>query len=612
MSETDKRRRREFLKRSALLGGAGVASAALMGGFDTNVLGSPSPPSKSVKGQWDQVMTASCIVFVDSAGSYYVKDTGIGPQIGALIVDTSVITDYGASLGAGTSGASTTTAGMQEAINCLPNGGKIVLQPGTYNFSVGIYIAVSGIHMIGAGRDITVLNFTGNIANYHGIFAMPGATSATDTGVAASVPMNDLVLSDFSVNMNSSRVSFKRGESSGSCIKALATQGALFSRLNVYGMATYGIHLHTGLSTGSTTVSSNNNVMFDCQAIVTGDVGFYSDSGYSLGTGGGQNSNPNRGNRWVDCTATCPAKITVNDITPTGFLTYGEIGTRFMGCVAQGFLGNTVGTNIGVGFGIKGMGSGTCLDLCDTIENDYGIYLESANGVSVVNHVSWYDRYFSIGNAGGSDYGVQNVQVKNLICMDLGGSGHEGCAISLQPGTGFSPAYIDIDAMKGFMTGLNSPIYNQSPLAYFAILQIIGWSHFRARGIDGGQLVALGAHFLDLSGVNSDIVIHDCPGFNPVGKITNPFGTATAGLLGVGGAAAVPVASKNYTVFLSDIFITAANSSNANNSITISDNLGNAIQSGLSTLTALYVPAGFIINWGAFTGTAGAVSAWGV
>jgi hypothetical protein len=149
-------------------------------------------------------------------------------------------------------------------------------------------------------------------------------------------------------------------------------------------------------------------------------------------------------------------------------------------------------------------------------------------------------------------------------------------------------------------------------LNYFAILRIIGWSHARVRGIDGTQMVGLGAHFLDLSGVNSDIVIRDSPGFNPVNKITNPFGTATAGLLGFGGAAAVPVTSKNYTVFLSDVFITAANSSNANNSITISDNLGNAIQSGLSTLTALYVPAGFIINWGAFSGTAGAVSVWGV
>jgi hypothetical protein len=612
MTEADINVRRELLKKSALLGGAGVASAALMGGFGTNVLGLPSPSSISVMNQWDMVLTASCIVFVDSAGSFYVKDTGIGPDFGALIVDASVITAYGASLGAGNVGAITATAGIQEAILVLPSGGRIFLSSGTFNITLGIYIPYSGIQIYAAGRDLTVINFVGDITKYHGIFAMPGATSATDTGVAASVPMNDLVLSDFSVNMNSTWANFNSGETSGSCIKAVATNGALISRVNVYGMATYGIHLHTGLSTGSTTVSSNNNIVFDCNATVTGVVGFYSDSGYALGTGGSKNSNPNRGNRWIDCTATCSGKITSTSKLPCGFLTYGEIGTRFTGCVAQGFLGDTVGVNTGAGFLIEGIGSGTCLDLCDTIENDYGIYMHSANGVSVVNHVSWYDRYFSIGNGGGFDYGAKNIQIKNLICMDLGGSGHEGHAISLQGGTGFAPTQIDIDAVKCLMTGLNSPIYNQSPLAFFAILQIIGWSHCKVRGIDGAEMVGLGAHFLDLSGTNSDITIRDSPGFNPVNQITNPFGTASAGLLGFGGAAAVPVASKDYTAFLSDVFITAANSTNANNAIVVKDGAGNTIQSGLSTLTALYVPCGYKVNWGAFTGTAGAVTVWGV
>src|SRR5271155_908025 len=244
MSKTDKNVRREFLKRSAFLGGAGVAGVALMGSLDSNALGQPPPSAVSVVNQWEMLLTASCIVFGDSGGSYSVKDTGIGPDLGGMIVDVSQITDYGASLGAGVSGASTTTGGIQEAISCLPNGGLILIQVGTYNFSTGIYIGVNGIHIFGAGRDITVLNFTGNVNNYHGIFASAGAANATDTNATVSLPMTDLVLADFSVNLNSTLASFNSNETSGSCIKTVATQGGLFSRLNLYGMATYGLHIH--------------------------------------------------------------------------------------------------------------------------------------------------------------------------------------------------------------------------------------------------------------------------------------------------------------------------------------------------------------------------------
>lgn len=609
MSEADKNRRREFLKKSAFLGGAGVASAALMGGLAQGALAQPPPTAVSVTNNWDMLFSPSCIVFVDSAGSYYVKDTGIGPDLGGLIVDVSVITDYGASLGAGTSGDSTTTAGIQEAINCLPNGGLISIQAGTYNFSTGIYIAVNGIHVFGAGRDITVLNFTGDVSSYHGIFASPGAASATDTNATVSSPMTDLVLADFSVDLNSTLSSFNTDETSGTCIKTVATQGGLFSRLNLYGMATYGLHIHAGNASGSATAGANSNVVYDCQATVTGVVGFYTDSGYPFGPGADHNSNPNRGNRVVACTATCPAKITTTLYNPTGFLTCGEIGTRYIGCLAQGFLGNTVGTNIGAGFLIQGIGNGTCFDSCDTIENDYGVYLQSAIGVSIVNHVSWYDRYFSVGNAGGKDYGVQNLQVKNLVCMDLGGVGHEGCAIRLQGATTLNPSNVDIDGVKALMTGLDSPIYGQTPLNYFAILSISNGSHWRVRGIDGSQMVSLGAAFLTVGGTNSDIVIRDCPGFNPVNRIANPFGTT---VVGFGGSASVPSPSTDYVVTYSDIFITAANSSNGDNSITVKDAAGNTVQSGLSTLTALFVPAGYKINWGPFSGTAGAVTVWGV
>jgi hypothetical protein len=98
----------------------------------------------------------------------------------------------------------------------------------------------------------------------------------------------------------------------------------------------------------------------------------------------------------------------------------------------------------------------------------------------------------------------------------------------------------------------------------------------------------------------------DNAGFNPQGLITNPF---YAAYLGFGGSTAVPVASTNYTVAPCDGYITAANSANANNSISITRN-GTTVVTAQSTLTMFPLLNGDVINWGAFTGAAGAVSFW--
>lgn len=104
-------------------------------------------------------------------------------------------------------------------------------------------------------------------------------------------------------------------------------------------------------------------------------------------------------------------------------------------------------------------------------------------------------------------------------------------------------------------------------------------------------------------------------GANPSGLITNPFlpgnviiPFASAPSNGV----AVPTASTDYVINATDVFITSANSSNSNNAIVVKDGAGNTVSSPGSTMTAQYVPSGYKVNWGAFTGTAGAVSVWGV
>jgi hypothetical protein len=108
-----------------------------------------------------------------------------------------------------------------------------------------------------------------------------------------------------------------------------------------------------------------------------------------------------------------------------------------------------------------------------------------------------------------------------------------------------------------------------------------------------------------LIATNFTVRIENCPNLNPINKITNCFDN-TGHFIKTDGAAAVPVASQDYRVDIAGIVITAANSTNTNNAIIIKDGAGNAITAAAGTLSGVYVPYGFLINWGAFTGTAGA------
>lgn len=112
--------------------------------------------------------------------------------------------------------------------------------------------------------------------------------------------------------------------------------------------------------------------------------------------------------------------------------------------------------------------------------------------------------------------------------------------------------------------------------------------------------VAYDIHLTDVTNVN----IRDNLGYNPVGKIANPFDT-TNNLIELGGTAAAPAASTDYIVCNCDIIISSTDSGDTNNAILIKDPGGNQINpSALSTLDAYYVPVGYKINWGAFTGAA--------
>jgi len=93
-------------------------------------------------------------------------------------------------------------------------------------------------------------------------------------------------------------------------------------------------------------------------------------------------------------------------------------------------------------------------------------------------------------------------------------------------------------------------------------------------------------------------IIRNNIGFNPVGVITLPFKT-TGAIVGLDGDESVPTANMDYVVAGVDIFITSSGGTGV--SITIKDQNGNTVASGLAILTAQFLPIGYKINFGSFT-----------
>jgi parallel beta-helix repeat protein len=103
---------------------------------------------------------------------------------------------------------------------------------------------------------------------------------------------------------------------------------------------------------------------------------------------------------------------------------------------------------------------------------------------------------------------------------------------------------------------------------------------------------------------NHGTLVRFNPGFNPIGKITNAFDT-TNDKIELEGDAAAPAASTDYVICHADILISSTDSGSSDNAILIKDASDNQINAAaLSTLDAFYIPVGYKINWGAYTGAA--------
>lgn len=129
----------------------------------------------------------------------------------------------------------------------------------------------------------------------------------------------------------------------------------------------------------------------------------------------------------------------------------------------------------------------------------------------------------------------------------------------------------------------------------------------------GSGSVSLG---IAVFGHRHHIVIKDNIGLNPFGLISTPFDTSGTTRIVVApfGDEAAPTASNAYLVQCTGIYIISTDSGNTDCSIDVKDVNGNALISGASTLgTAndpLWIPRGYTINWGAFTGTAPTVTVY--
>ena len=110
-------------------------------------------------------------------------------------------------------------------------------------------------------------------------------------------------------------------------------------------------------------------------------------------------------------------------------------------------------------------------------------------------------------------------------------------------------------------------------------------------------------------------LIKDNPNFNPVGLLSAPFTTSVpsggGAWLGVGAPSgtAAPLASTIYRVEVTDILINVSGGTGVD--ITIYDTQNTALASGMTTLTAYYIPAGYSIGFGAFT-AAPTVAVWAI
>ena len=115
-----------------------------------------------------------------------------------------------------------------------------------------------------------------------------------------------------------------------------------------------------------------------------------------------------------------------------------------------------------------------------------------------------------------------------------------------------------------------------------------------------GNVFRGNTQILDLAAFDypDQMIIRNNVGLNPYGQITTPFNTGfdTIGLMG---NSSTPTADTDYTIVSFDQLITSTGGTGVD--ISIMDPSNNIVASGLTSLSAQFLPIGYKINFGSFT-----------
>jgi len=255
-------------------------------------------------------------------------------------------------------------------------------------------------------------------------------------------------------------------------------------------------------------------------------------------------------------------------------------------------IGNVVENTTGTwGMGVRLYGTAT-YPISDI--NVEGNIFRDIAGASCIMGRNCYDVKISdniIVAKTGNSYGIRFESNGNSdrIFIDSNDIRHQGAGVWIQLGDNFNIINNDIE-------------YNGDATAAWHVL------------IDASVLTGIVRDNRLLGATTNPAIVADNltiqgnRGYNPIGIIATPFDTPNT-LIEINGVAATPVASTDYVVENADIVISSTNSGGVDCAILVKDPTGNSVlQAALANIEYMYVPRGFQINWGAFTGAAPTVT----
>jgi len=577
-------------------------------------------------GGWLQV-DAEYTVFV-SGGYYYARNGSTGSI------------DYGGAKSNGSVSGSDAAAVISAAIAALANGGRVFIKAGTYTLA-SLNVLIGGEAGSAAVGSTSVSNV--DLCGEGEATYLKAATNLNGTLIAA-MNVNGWYVHDLQVDGNRANQSGAGTYPELMGIDILSSTNCINEKCYVHDCKTYGIAVSSGtrcsvLDNFVLNCNANGIILYGGQSIVARGNQINGASDVGLDVSGISSSSP-------ITDVVCEQNIVVNvnlGTSPWSLNTGLGIDVGDNGYVVRAIIkGNIVDTCSG--WGLQSGPSGTNNDITFEGNQVYGcaggVYANSTNGLKVVwntvdtttnntnNEGCGIFIYTGVPDANIKGNTINNpgytpILIQSAGCYVLGntiifgaGAGTEIYACQLN-GTNcnFSNNTIDASGAAGGLAGCwgiavgadnavimgNSLIGNASNANWFPVVT------YNKNGVYIGNSAvnfSAGGGFLDY-GIGN--LIFGNSGWNPWGLISNPFNN-TNDTAGTNGGSASPNASTDYVAQGPNLVINSTGGTGV--SITIKDNKGNAVLSGLSSLAGQRIPYGWKINFGAFS-VAPTVSVYG-